>query len=101
MAPISQILVADFTRDGKVDLLAVGNDAGADAETYHVDASKGCLLAGDGKGGLKLVPNKISGLRASGEVRDPAWFQQMSGKNVLVLSLNNSQTRAFYSLASE
>ncbi len=35
------------------------------------------------------------------KARNAAWLQQKSGKNVLVLSLNNSQTRAFYTKARQ
>lgn len=95
IAPVCRILAADFTGDGKKDLLLVGNEYGADAETYRQDASSGCLLAGDGKGGFKFVPNWASGFWAAEETRDVSWVATGAGKNVLVLSSSNSQIRAF------
>jgi hypothetical protein len=95
MAPVSRILAADFTGDGKTDLLTVGNDYGADIETYRQDASSGCLLVGDGKGGFKYLPNWRTGFWASEEARDVSMIQFQSGKNVLILSSNNSLIRAF------
>ncbi len=99
LAPVSRILAADFTGDGKTDLLLVGNDYGADAETYRQDASNGCLLKGDGKGGFSIVPNKETGFWASEAARDMSLIRLKSGKNVLVLSNNNSQIRAFWAIS--
>jgi ribosomal protein S18 acetylase RimI-like enzyme len=95
LAPVFRILAADFTRDGKTDLLTVGNDFDADPETYRQDASNGCLMEGDGKGGFKWVPNRISGFWASEAARDLTWLQIPTGKNVLVLCNNNGPTRSF------
>ncbi|MBP6810808.1 MAG: VCBS repeat-containing protein [Saprospiraceae bacterium] len=100
-APVSRILATDFTGDGKTDLLMVGNDYGADAQTYRQDASSGCLLKGDGKGGFNFVPNKVSGFWASEEARDMSLVRLKSGKNVLVLSNNNSQIRAFWAISGQ
>ncbi len=95
IAPVSRILAADFTGDGKTDLLTVGNDYGADMESYRQDASNGCLLAGDGKGGFKFAPNWSTGFWASEEARDVSDVRLKTGKNVLILSSNNSPIRAF------
>lgn len=94
-APVSRILAADFTGDGKTDLLTIGNEYGTDVETYRQDASNGCLLEGDGKGGYRYVPNWATGFWASADARDIAWLPELSGKNILVLCNNNSLTRAF------
>jgi hypothetical protein len=95
LAPVFRILAADFTGDGKMDLLTIGNDFDADPETYRLDASNGCLLEGDGKGGFKFVPNRISGFWASEAARDLAWLPFSTGKNVLILCNNHGKTRAF------
>ncbi|MBC7775828.1 MAG: hypothetical protein H7246_10380, partial [Phycisphaerae bacterium] len=95
MAPVYRILAADFTGDGKTDLLTIGNDYGADIETYRQDASNGCLLAGDGKGGFKFVPNWSAGFWAPEEARDMSAIRLQTGKNVLILNSNNSPIRTF------
>ncbi|MFN0212954.1 MAG: hypothetical protein ACKVT2_01755, partial [Saprospiraceae bacterium] len=95
LAPVCRMLAADFTGDGKTDLLAVGNEYGADTETYRQDASNGCLLAGDGKGRFHFIPNWKTGFWASEEARDLAAIQLLTGKNVLILGANDSQIRAF------
>ncbi len=95
LAPVQQMLVSDFDRDGKIDLLLLGNDYGMAPETYRQDASNSCLLKGDGKGGFQFVPNKISGIWAKEEVRDAAIVPLPTGKNVLVLVNNSGLTRTF------
>lgn len=95
IAPCNRILASDFTGDSKTDLLLAGNDFGADPETYLQDASNGCLLEGDGKGGFRYLPNWQTGLWASGAVRDMSLVRLKPGKNVLVLGNNNATIRAF------
>lgn len=95
IAPVHRILAADLTGDGKTDLFLAGNDQGADPETYLQDASRGCLLAGDGKGGFRSVSVRESGLWAKGELRDLHFLSQESGKNVLIFSRSNGQTTTF------
>lgn len=95
MSPTNQVLASDFNRDGKTDLLLLGNDYGMAPEIYRQDASNGCLLEGDGKGNFSYVPNKISGIWAKEEVRDAAIVSTSTGKNVLVLVNNNRLTRTF------
>ena len=95
LAPVSRILAADFTGDGKTDLLSVGNEYGTDAETYRLDASNGCLLEGDGKGGFSFVPNWETGFWASEEVRDVSAIRLSTGKNVLVLGISNNKIKVF------
>lgn len=95
MAPVYGMLQADLTGDGLADLFLAGNDSGFDPETYDVDASNGCLLKGDGKGNYSWVSNRETGIWAVSESRDLVWLKQASGKNVLILTNNNSQIRVF------
>lgn len=90
-----RILAEDFNGDGLTDLLLLGNDFDAEVETYRQDASSGSLLLGDGRGGFRFLPNRFSGIWADGAVRDAVWARLESGKNVLILSNNNDQIRAF------
>ncbi len=95
-APVNCILTGDFSGDGKTDLLLMGNEYGADTETYRQDAFNVFFLVGDGKGTFEVAPNYNQRVGPLGELRDAIWLQQASGKNVLVFGSNNSQIRAFW-----
>jgi hypothetical protein len=95
LAPSYRILAADFTGDGKTDLISLGNELGAEVQTYRLDASNGCLLAGDGHGRFQVVPSQLSGIWAPEEVRDAVLLRNSTGKNVLVLTNNNAPARTF------
>ena len=47
-----------------------------------MDASNGCLLLSDGKGGFRFLPNREHGLRADGQLRSAVLLNQ--GKLLIV-----------------
>lgn len=98
VAPTARILAADFTRDGVTDLLFLGNDSGADIETYQFDASDGILLTGTGNG--RFAKTGIS-IGATGEARDAALIQISSGKKILIVANNNAKPQVFGVSSSE
>jgi hypothetical protein len=49
-APLFGMLVEDFTSDGFLDVLCVGNSFSTEVNTGRYDAQGGLLLRGDGKG---------------------------------------------------
>lgn len=68
-APVSQILTNDFDRDGKLDLLLLGNHADNRLKIGSMDANYGCFLKGDGKGGFTYIEQSTSGLSITGDVK--------------------------------
>ncbi|GAA4330337.1 VCBS repeat-containing protein [Mucilaginibacter gynuensis] len=66
---VTQILTADFDKDGKTDLLLMGNHADNRLKLGSFDANYGCLLKGDGKAGFTYVSQKLSGLSVAGDVK--------------------------------
>jgi hypothetical protein len=68
-APVSQILTGDFDKDGKIDMLLLGNHSDNRLKIGSIDANYGCLLKGDGKGGFKYVSQSASGLSVTGDVK--------------------------------
>lgn len=68
-APIHTITVLDYDQDGNRDLLLCGNDSHTKLRLGKSDANYGVLLRGDGRGGFSYVPQRESGFRLRGDVR--------------------------------
>lgn len=66
-APINGMLVEDFNQDGKLDILAVGNNYGNELSVGRYDALNGLLLVGDGKGHFK--PSLQNGFIVAGDAK--------------------------------
>jgi hypothetical protein len=96
MSPVQCLLETDVNEDGKRDVLLFGNEWGADPETGRLDASYGLVLAGDGRGNFQVVLPGQTGLMAEGVVRDALLMPLATGKNVLILGINNAPIRAFW-----
>src|SRR5262249_170503 len=68
-SPVYTIDTLDFNKDGKTDLLLCGNNSHAKIRLGKFDANYGILLAGDGRGKFKYVPQSESGFTVRGDVR--------------------------------
>lgn len=66
---VTNILSGDYNGDGKQDLLLLGNHSDNRLKIGCIDASYGCLLAGDGRGGFNYVTQPVSGLNIKGDVK--------------------------------
>lgn len=66
---ISKIIADDFDKDGKKDLLLLGNHSDNRLKLGSIDAGYGILLKGDGKGNFSYVPQTVSGLCIKGDVK--------------------------------
>ncbi len=62
------------------DILLAGNFFGSRIQYGRLDANKGLLMLGDGKGNFTEVPNNESGLFINGEVRDIARVRLATGQ---------------------
>ena len=102
------IQTGDFNNDGKDDFIVGGarrfpgvlyiqldNGTFKASHMECFEADKGLLLLGDGKGNYKEVPNNKSGLFINGEVRDIAQIRLASGKDLMLLPLNNDSLRLY------
>jgi hypothetical protein len=66
---ISGIVVQDFNKDGKKDLLLAGNFYPWKIQLGKSDANKGLILIGNGKGTFTTLPNSQSKLLLEGDIR--------------------------------
>ena len=85
-APVSRILAGDFDRDGKTDLLLLGNHSDNRLKLGAIDANYGCLLKGDGKGGFSYVTQPAAGLSVKGDVKS-ATEVTIDGARYLVIGI--------------
>ena len=69
-APVYSILVDDVDRDGKPDLLLMGNNSRMRLRIGKVDANHGLLLHNDGNWKFSERSPKETGLSVRGDVRD-------------------------------
>ncbi|HUR67044.1 MAG TPA: VCBS repeat-containing protein, partial [Chitinophagaceae bacterium] len=85
---INDMLVTDWNKDGKKDIIVVGNSSDADVSTGNYDAMAALGLLGDGKGNFLPAPSVIG---AEGEVRR---IVPLSKENSFILLLNNAAAKA-------
>ena len=93
-APVQDVIVADFDRDGRKDLLLAGNDFGNRAEEGPYDAGRGLLLLGMSGLDFRPVPSRESGFLAPWDVRELRLVNTRIGTLVLVAN-NNASVAAF------
>ena len=89
ISSINQILVRDFDQDEHLDVVIAGNLHSSEVETPRNDAGNGLYLKGDGKGSFELIPNHISGIFASGDVKDMALIHIGQEYYILVAKNND------------
>lgn len=65
-SPVHKILVHDFDKNGKKDILVLGNNDYYKLRIGKFDANYGTLLLQDEKGNFEYVPQNISGLDVRG-----------------------------------
>ncbi|AKD58245.1 VCBS repeat-containing protein [Spirosoma radiotolerans] len=69
-APVYSILVDDYDRDGKPDLLLMGNNSRMRLRIGKVDANHGLLLHNEGKWHFSERSSEETGFMVRGDVRD-------------------------------
>jgi hypothetical protein len=96
MAPAFGVTVADFDGDGNEDIFLSQNFFAFRREEERLDAGRGLLLRGDGRGQWHAMPGQVSGLILYGEQRGAAAadFNQ-DGRMDLAVGQNASNTKLF------
>jgi enediyne biosynthesis protein E4 len=93
-SPVYAAEVGDYNSDGNPDILLGGNLFNVKPEVGRYDASYGSFLAGDGEGGFKNLPVKVSGFRLNGEIRDILEVSTNNGK-LMVVARSNDPLQVF------
>ena len=89
ISPVFGIEAGDWDGDGNVDLFLGGNFYHLKPEVGRHDGNKGVFLIGDGAGGFKPLPQRETGIRIDGEVRDVVSIQSNDGNTYLLIARNN------------
>jgi hypothetical protein len=87
----NSILTGDFDRDGKNDLLLLGNFFPYRTELGESDASVGLVLRGTGNGNFYAVPPSKAGLFADGDIRGAVIVKNTSGEQRIIVAKNNDK----------
>ena len=95
LAPIHNILVEDFDRDGHLDALLIGNDYSGEKNNGWQDAFNGLLLQGDGQGNFLPISTARSGFLVAGDGRDMVLWRDNKGKVSVVVGQNNAPLQNF------
>jgi hypothetical protein len=94
--PTFGICVADFDGDGDEDIFLAQNFFAFRVEEARLDAGRGLLLRGDGKGGFEPMPGQTSGIKAYGEQRGAAVADfDHDGRVDLAVTQNGAATKLF------
>lgn len=95
-SPAMGVQVADFDGDGHEDAFLSENFFAFAREESRLDAGRGLLLRGDGRGNLEPVAGQLSGLKIYGEQRGAAVTDfDKDGRVDLVVSQNGAATRLY------
>ena len=84
-SPVYGIVATDVNGDQKKDLLLTGNSTWTRVRFGRYTANHGVLLSGDNKGNFQYIPQTISGLNLSGNIRNAALISD----HKIILGVNN------------
>jgi hypothetical protein len=87
-APVYGVVSGDFTGDGNLDFIAIGNAYSPEVISGRDDASIGWLMAGDGKGNFNSIHNMESGFFADGDGKGLAMVTTTSGPRLIATNNN-------------
>jgi hypothetical protein len=100
-SPAMGMAVGDLDGDGNEDLFLSQNFFGTRPTDGRLDAGRGLLLRGDGKGGFTPMPGQASGIKVYGEQRGCALADyDGDGRVDLAVTQNNDQTRLFHNVTA-
>ncbi|MEL6917168.1 MAG: hypothetical protein AAFO99_05495, partial [Bacteroidota bacterium] len=94
-APINDIYVDDFNKDGYVDALLVGNDFTAETNYGRQDALTGIFLKGGSGAVFNVVQSSLSGFYVPGQSNHMAALVDKSGKRMIIALQNGEKASVF------
>ncbi len=100
LSPVFAVCVADADGDGAEDVFLGQNLFAVHPEHSRMDAGRGLLLKGDGRGGFVALSGDVSGVKIYGEQRGAAWCDyDADGRVDLAVSQNAAATKLYRNTA--
>jgi len=90
VAPVFSMVAADVNNDGDMDVVTGGNLSATRARSGKLTGNYGIIALGNGKGGFTIVPQRKTGLRLQGDVRNMVYE---NGK--LLVGMNNERVLSY------
>jgi hypothetical protein len=87
-APVYAIEVLDYNKDGNLDFILAGNQSANCVKLGVMDANYGQLFEGDGKANFRYIPQSLSGLSITGDVKSLKVLT-IKGNRYLLAGVNN------------
>ncbi len=96
LAPIQDIAILDYDKDGHLDVLLIGNDYGNETFIGRYDALNGILLRGVGNGSFNVIESNKSGFLVSGDAKSMAIVKSVKDNQpYIVISQNRNRLLVF------
>lgn len=95
VAPINDILPLDFDKDGKLDIVAVGNSYATESLTGRYDAAQGWVLKGDGRGNFTPLSTSKSGFWVRSDAKTVAKITLKDTHTALIVGSNADSLKVF------
>ncbi len=93
-APVNCILVADYNKDGRKDILIAGNEYQNEVMTGNFDAGYGLLLLGEENKKFKPISHQQSGIFLRGDTRSMRMIT-IKDQPVILAGVNNEALQMF------
>lgn len=88
LSPVYDLIIKDFNKDNRKDILMAGNFSHSETETGEIDAGNGTLLLQQADGSFAYLANRIHGFWAQKEVRELDLIRLSNGQEA-ILTANN------------
>jgi enediyne biosynthesis protein E4 len=93
-APVYSMQTFDINNDGKKDVIIAGNNAWTRVRFGRHRSNHGVVLAGDGRGNFRYIPQYESGLDFRGDVRSMELIST-KGKTELFVGVNDGPLQVY------
>ncbi|WP_289037336.1 VCBS repeat-containing protein [uncultured Zobellia sp.] len=95
LAPINDLEIQDFDKDGNLDALLVGNDFTAESLYGRFDAHIGIFLKGNGSGEFQAIPSKTSGFYVPNQSNSIVQLKDNTEEKLILAGQNNDSIKVF------